>query len=177
MRAALYGSVSTVDKGQDVERQLRDLPTSATAREWETSLGGQPEIKDFPLDLRVTLQAPGNEATTITPSVESLTSAPLDPGLFAKPATPPPSVTPLPQRRSQPSDPHVNMAADRAWAKLGTSFRLRRPSPGWPRKTVSQGVALQTPPALHVMQGRCSRRSSLAGAATAGAPRWFPDRV
>ena len=72
---------------------------------------------------------------------------------------------------TESSDHHVNMAADRAWAELGTSSRIRRPLPGWHRTTVSQGVALQTPTALRVLQGRCSRRSFLAGAATAGAPR------
>jgi len=34
VRAALYGRISTVDKGQDVELQLRDLRRYVEARGW-----------------------------------------------------------------------------------------------------------------------------------------------
>ncbi len=128
MRAALCGRVSTVDKGEDVERQLRDLPTYATPREWEISLRTTLEIKDFPLDLSPTLHAPKEETATITQSVEPVTSAPpLDPGLAVQRATQSPSITPTPPQRNHPSDHHVTMAADGAWAGLGTNLRLRRP--------------------------------------------------
>jgi DNA invertase Pin-like site-specific DNA recombinase len=36
MRALLYSRVSTTDKGQDIERQLREMHEFATARAWET---------------------------------------------------------------------------------------------------------------------------------------------
>jgi hypothetical protein len=42
----------------------------------------------------------------------------------------------------------VNIAVDRSWAELNTSFWLQRPSPESHRQTVSHGVALQTPTAL-----------------------------
>ena len=60
---ALYTRVPIRDKGQDVELQLRALPTYATTHEWETFLAATPEIKDFPFKLRVTLQPPRKEAT------------------------------------------------------------------------------------------------------------------
>ncbi len=34
MKAAIYARVSTLDKGQDTEVQLRDLRSYAQAREW-----------------------------------------------------------------------------------------------------------------------------------------------
>ena len=40
-------------------------------------LGATAEIKDFPLELRLTLHPPGKEATTVAQSVEGVTSTPL----------------------------------------------------------------------------------------------------
>jgi hypothetical protein len=176
MHAALYGRISTVDKDQDVKLQLRDLPMSATAHEWEISLEAMPEITDFPLELRLTLQAPWKEATTIAHSVEPVSSAPPGCGLLCGAGNPialgaPTVSATVPAIRSS-RDHSCEPAAGRPGQDLLAPTTITG--------RAQDGVARCRPPNTNgpaPSAGLFARYDRLTGTVTTGVPSRFPDPV